>query len=201
MIICSIIIIFTNKERKMARARTKDELIAFSNENIEKLFGLISKMTPAQKETPFDFSKDASKKEAHWSRDKNVRDVLVHLYEWHNLLFAFVKNNLDGDRKSKGKNIPYLPPEYNWKTYGQMNVMFWQKNQETSLETAVSQLKKSHTKAMKLAETFTDEELFTKKYYDFTGTSNLGSYFVSNCSSHYDWAIKKIKCHCKNVGK
>jgi hypothetical protein len=30
----------------------------------------------------FDF--DAPKlKEAHWTRDKNFRDVLVHLHEWH----------------------------------------------------------------------------------------------------------------------
>ena len=33
----------------------------------------------------------AAKKEAHWSRDKNVRDVLIHLYEWHQLMLKFPK--------------------------------------------------------------------------------------------------------------
>ena len=50
-----------------------------------------------------------------------------------------------------------------------------------------------------LAERYSNEELFTKKYFNWTGTTDLGSYFVSTTSSHYDWAIKKIKSHCKKV--
>ena len=46
---------------------------------------------------------------------------------------------------------------------------------------------------------YSNEELFTKKYFNWTGTTDLGSYFVSTTSSHYDWAIKKIKSHCKKV--
>ena len=57
----------------------------------------------------------------------------------------------------------------------------------------------THQKAIALAETFSNEELFTKKYFPWTGTTDLGSYFVSSTSSHYDWAIKKIKLHCKKV--
>ena len=30
------------------------------------------------------------------------------------------------------------------------------------------------------------------------GGTVLGSYFVSTTSSHYDWAIKKLKAHRKN---
>ena len=30
-------------------------------------------------------------KEAHWGRDKNIRDVYAHLYEWQVLLQNFVK--------------------------------------------------------------------------------------------------------------
>jgi hypothetical protein len=40
--------------------------------------------------TEFDFSADASKKEQHWSRDRNLRDVLLHLYEWHQLFNKWV---------------------------------------------------------------------------------------------------------------
>jgi hypothetical protein len=29
-----------------------------------------------------DYSEDEKKKEARWKRDKNLRDVLIHLYEW-----------------------------------------------------------------------------------------------------------------------
>jgi hypothetical protein len=51
---------------------------------------------------------------------------------------------------------------------------------------------------MKLADTFSNEELFSKGTYKWVGGSTLGSYFVSNTASHYDWAMKKIKAHIKN---
>ena len=51
---------------------------------------------------------------------------------------------------------------------------------------------------MALAETFTNEQLFAKGTYTWVGGSTLGSYFVSCTSSHYDWAIKKLKAHIKN---
>ena len=57
-------------------------------------------------------------------------------------------------------------------------------------------LAESHEKVLALADKYSNEELFTKKYFSWTGTTDLGSYFVSTTSSHYDWAIKKIKLHC-----
>jgi hypothetical protein len=42
-------------------------------------------------------------------------------------------------------------------------------------------------------ETHSDEELFEKKRYQWTGTTSLGSYLVSATSSHYEWALKLIK--------
>jgi hypothetical protein len=41
------------------------------------------------------------------------------------------------------------------------------------------------------------EELFAKKAFSWTGTTTLGAYCVSATSSHYDWAIKKLKNHLK----
>ena len=80
-----------------------------------------------------------------------------------------------------------------------MNMMFWNRHQSTSLEDAKKMLAESHKKVLALAETFTNEELFTKKHFSWTGTTDLGSYFVSSTASHYDWEIKKIKAHCKRV--
>ncbi|MBP9626414.1 MAG: ClbS/DfsB family four-helix bundle protein, partial [Synergistaceae bacterium] len=83
------------------------------------------------------------------------------------------------------------------KTYPQMNVELWEKHQSTLYESSIEMLKESHAKAMGIMETFTDEELFTKKYFSWTGSTTLGSYCVSATSSHYDWAMKKIKKHIK----
>ena len=176
----------------MVRPQTKENLMIAAKENFEKLNTLISKMSDKELTTPFDFSKDEKKKEAHWKRDKNLRDVLIHLYEWHQLILNWVESNQKGEEK------PFLPEPYNWRTYGDMNVEFWKKHQNTSLEDATKALQKSHKEVLKLAENFTNEELFSRKIYKWVGGSTLGSYFVSTTSSHYDWAIKKLKAHQKN---
>ena len=176
----------------MVRPQTKEDLMIAAKENFEKLNTLISKMSDKELTTPFDFSKDEKKKEAHWKRDKNLRDVLIHLYEWHQLILNWVESNQKGEEK------PFLPEPYNWRTYGDMNVEFWKKHQNISLEDATRNLEKSHKDVLELAEKFTNEELFSRKIYKWVGGSTLGSYFVSTTSSHYDWAIKKLKVHQKN---
>ena len=45
------------------------------------------------------------------------------------------------------------------------------------------------------------DELFMPKYFAWTGNAALGDYCVSTTSSHYDWAMKKIKAHIKNCAK
>ena len=69
----------------MARPTTKADLMEASENNYEELKGFIASMTEQELSTPFDFSKDEKKKEAHWQRDQNLRDILIHLYEWHRL--------------------------------------------------------------------------------------------------------------------
>jgi hypothetical protein len=82
-----------------------------------------------------------------------------------------------------------------------MNVEFWKKHQDTPLIDANRMLKESLKNVMALIETFSNDELFAKKTFAWTGTSTLGAYCVSATSSHYDWAIKKIKVHIKKSNK
>lgn len=159
--------------------------------NFGKVWDLIDSMNDESLNTKFDFCRDTKKNEAHWSRDKNLRDVLIHLYEWHQLLLKWVASN------ESGKKANFLPEPYTWKTYGEMNVEIWKKHQGTKLVDAKEMLKKSHKNVINLVDRFSNDELFTKKYFDWTGTTTLGSYCVSTLSSHYDWAIKKLKAHCK----
>ncbi len=176
----------------MSRATTKSELISLSIDNYDKLNKLISELTEKELSTPFDFSSSINKKELHWKRDKNLRDVLVHLYEWHQLLLTWILSNQNGESK------PFLPSPYNWKTYGELNIKFWEKHQNTSLEDAKAMFQKSHEDVLSLAETFSNDKLFSKGIFEWVGTNALGSYFTSNMSSHYDWAMKKLKAHKKN---
>ncbi|WP_277063171.1 ClbS/DfsB family four-helix bundle protein [Schaalia cardiffensis] len=176
----------------MARPTSKEDLIAASARGYGKLKEFAASMTEDELEAPFDFSADKGKTEAHWSRDKNLRDVLTHLHEWHRLLLDWVGANIAGERR------PFVPEPYTWRTYGDMNVALWRRHQETSLEEAEKLLAESHNAVMALVEGFSDEDLFHKGRFDWTGTTTLGSYFVSATSSHYDWALKKLRAHRRN---
>ncbi|EID71006.1 PF08020 family protein [Streptococcus pseudopneumoniae SK674] len=138
----------------MPRPKTKEELVLASKENYEKLNLFISQLSEDELQTPFDFSRDPKKKEAHWKRDKNLRDVLIHLYEWQQLLLTWVHSNQEGHEK------PFLPESYNWKTYGEMNVTFWKKYQKTSLEEATRLLEQSHREVLELIEGFRVDRSF-----------------------------------------
>lgn len=65
-------------------------------------------------------------------------------------------------------------------------------------EEALEKFKDSHKRVMEALDTFSQEELFTNTFYPWVGGSCIGGYFISTTSSHYDWAMKKIKAHKKN---
>lgn len=175
----------------MARPTTKADLVLSATDKFKNLWELIDSMPIKMQKAPFEWGDLSGKKEAFWKRDKNIRDVLIHLYEWHQLLLNWVEKN------EAGETTPFLPPPYNWRNYGQMNVEFWEKHQKTSYEDAQKMVKESHKKVMVLIESFTNEELFSKGVYSWTGGSTLGSYCVSATASHYDWAMKVIRAHKK----
>ncbi|WP_165310229.1 ClbS/DfsB family four-helix bundle protein [Vibrio ziniensis] len=177
----------------MARAKTKEELVFQSEQGFSKLWSFIDSMPESSLNTEFDFSDDPSKKEQHWHRDRNLRDVLIHLYEWHQLLIKWIDSNVAGDA------VNFLPEPYTWKTYGEMNVEFWRKHQATDLLQAQKWLRESHCAALAIVENFTNEELFNKQSFNWTGTTTLGSYCISAMPSHYDWALKKIRAHVKKT--
>jgi hypothetical protein len=177
----------------MARATTKQDLLIAANGQFNKLWKLIDAMSDETQNLSFSSDMATAGKETHWGRDKNLRDVLVHLYEWHQLLLNWINTNC------AGKQSPFLPEPYNWRTYPAMNVEFWKKHQLTSLVDAKDMLKTSHKKVMDLIEPFSNDELFAEKALNWTGNSILGAYCVSVTSSHYDWAMKKIKLHIKQT--
>lgn len=179
----------------MPRAQTKADLLIAANEQYTKLWAMIDGMTADEQNAAFCFPVTEKDKEAHWRRDKNLRDVLVHLYEWHQLLLNWVSANQSG-----GEIVTFLPAPYNWKSYGQMNVGFWEKHQGTSLDDAKAMLRKSHADVLALIEGYTNDELFQKARFNWSGTTNIGSYCVSATASHYDWAMKKLKRQIKALG-
>lgn len=165
----------------MARPAIKSDLLDAADTQYTKLLSLINTLSSEELSMPFLFE----------DRDKSVRDVLIHLYEWHNLVLNWVKANQNGEKRK------FLPEPYNWRTYPAMNIGFFEQHQTTSYDDAKTMLADTHQQIITMIESFSNDELFTKKYFTWSGTTNIGTYFVSSTSSHYDWAIKKIKKQIK----
>ncbi len=155
----------------------KEILLLNSDKNLKSLLEIIESV-PSRKRGISIETQD---------RDKNFRDVLMHLYEWHVMLERWYREGMDGD-------IPFIPaPGYKWGTIKQLNMRIWENYQDVTLNQAIKKLKLSHERVMGLIKLHTNEEIVTKKYYKWTKTSNLYSYFAANTSSHYVWATKKCE--------
>jgi hypothetical protein len=161
----------------MSRPKNKIELLDLSKKNFESLLGFIENLSQDDQNKEFPLG----------TMNRNIRDVLMHLHHWHLMMLEWYTIGMNGIK-------PEMPAKgYTWKTTPKLNKWIWEKYQTTTLEDSMVNIKSSYHKIRDLIESHTDEELFEKKRYKWTGTSSLGSYLVSATSSHYDWAIKLIK--------
>jgi hypothetical protein len=178
----------------MANPKNKQELLASMTDDYAKLCDQIAKMSDEEKAKPFDFAADPKKCGVRWQYDRCLRDLLIHLYEWQVLMRDFVQNIREGHPRD------YLPDEYH-RNYHEMDKMLVEKHQNTPLEEATSLLQQTQDEMLSLADSFTDEELFTKGFYKNTYTTTMAAYFVSVTTSPYGQAVKLLKTHQKNCRK
>ncbi|MET2983824.1 ClbS/DfsB family four-helix bundle protein [Aureibaculum conchae] len=161
----------------MPRPKTKAELLDLSQKNFRKLNDFVDSFSDQEQHT--DFPKG--------TLNRNIRDVLAHLHHWHLMFLDWYKVGMSGEN-------PDMPAKgYTWKTLPDLNRVIFEKYQDTNLETSRQLFNDSFNKIQKLIEKHTNEELFEKKRYKWTGTTSLGAYLISATSSHYDWAYKLIK--------
>jgi len=164
-----------DKKRRNFTVTTKQQLLTEAEEQFQTLLNFIHTI-PAKKRT---FSIETTK------RNKNFRDVLMHLYEWHAMLERWYREGMDGD-------TPEMPaPGFKWRQLDKLNDQIRDNYDHIKLSQAIKKVTLSHHRIFQLIEQHTDEQIFTKQYYKWTKTSNLYSYFAANTSSHYSWAIKQ----------
>jgi hypothetical protein len=174
----------------MSKLATKADLIKAADEQFKKLWDMIDSMSNEEQNAEFDFG-DIEKKESHWDRDRNLRDVLIHLYEWHQLVLTWVANNEKGEKRS------FLPPGITWANYQKMNVAFFEKHQSTPYNESKRMVKESHEQMMAMMERYSEAELFDKNAFNLGLRSSIADYCRSATSSHYVWASTKVKMHVK----
>ncbi|MEM0941867.1 MAG: ClbS/DfsB family four-helix bundle protein [Bacteroidota bacterium] len=161
----------------MPRPKTKNELLNLSQQNYEKLNDFINKYT--QEEQLAEFSTN--------TMNRNIRDVLAHLHHWHLMMLDWYAVGMAGAK-------PDIPAKgYTWKMVPELNKWIWRKYNQTDLEQIRELLQNSYDKVRSIIKKHSNNELYEKKKYKWTGTTSLGSYLISATSSHYDWALKLIK--------
>lgn len=164
----------------MSRPKTKRELLGLSRENYQKLIGFIDSFSEDEVHAEF----------PEGTLNRNIRDVLAHLYHWHLMFLNWYNEGMAGKK-------PDMPAKgYFWKDTPALNREIWKMYRDKDLDEVRRLLDGSHTKVRKIIEKHTDAELFEKKRYKWTGSTSLGVYLVGATSSHYDWAYKLIK-KCK----
>lgn len=165
------------KNNIMPRPKSKSELIELSQNNYVRLLDLVNS-----------YSKQDTKKEfPKGTLNRNITDVLAHLHEWHLMMLEWYNIGMKGQK-------PDMPAKgYTWKTLPDLNKKIWENYRNIKFEEAKNLLDKSYLEVQKLIKKHSNEELFEKKRYKWTGTTSLGAYLISNTSSHYDWGIKLIK--------
>ena len=159
----------------MARPTDKTTLLKQSAATFEELMNLIDKLPDVDRLFP------------EGTMNRNVRDVLMHLHDWHQLFLNWYVVGMDGEK-------PIMPAVgYGWGDTPALNKAFWEASQAVSFTEAKSLLQRSHAELQGIIERHSEEELFTKKYYPWTGSTSLASYLISATSSHYEWALRLIK--------
>lgn len=159
------------------RPKTKTELLTLSQKNYDRLIELIDQMNKQEQLTDF----------APGTMNRNIRDVIAHLHHWHLMMLNWYTIGMKGEK-------PAMPAKgYSWKTVPAFNQWIWEKYNKITLDDAYEMFRCSYKKVRKIIEKHSNEELFEKKRYPWTGSTSLGSYLVSATSSHYDWAYKLIK--------
>ncbi len=161
----------------MPKPKTKTELEQQCQQNFEKLLQLIDGFSREEREQSF----------PEGTMNRNIRDVIGHLHHWH-LMF------LDWYVVGMNKEQPDMPAKgFTWKMTPILNRQIWEKCQTVSFLNMLEQVKTSHGKVHQIIVKHSNEELFEKKKYKWTGSTSLGAYLISNTSSHYTWAYKLIK--------
>lgn len=161
----------------MPRPTNKTELFDQSQKNFKTLMTFVNNLSEAERNMDF----------PPGTMNRNIRDVLAHLHEWH----LMMKDWYETGNKGKKPDIP--AKGYTWKNTPELNKKIWEKNRHIPFETIYAALSDSHNNMIKIIESHSNEELFDKKRYAWTGTTSLGAYLISSTSSHYDWALKLIK--------
>ena len=163
----------------MSRPTTRDDLVDRIDRDFEALWTSIHPISAGDRER-------AGACEA-WS----VKDLLAHLDAWHDLFLEWEAVGRDGGKAQ-------MPaPGYSWKQTPELNEQIWRRTRDDAWDDVASRVATSHARVREVVAGYSDDDLFTKRRFAWTGSTSVGSYAISATTSHYDWARKQIRSFLK----
>ncbi|MCY3410720.1 MAG: ClbS/DfsB family four-helix bundle protein [Candidatus Heimdallarchaeota archaeon] len=127
---------------------------------------------------------------AGWS----VKDIMAHLFEWEGKFISWYEIGKEGVD-------PEPPaPGLKWNQLTIVNQKIYEKYKNWELKRVRKQFNESYERTLNFVQQLSEEEIFTKGYYEWLGKSTFKSYISANTSGHYLWAKKKIRQWKKEKG-
>lgn len=163
----------------MARAQNKKQLLEFGQKEFDRLLELVGKLTVDERDNEFIYDNRTSK------------DIVAHILAWQLLEFSWYQEGMNG-------NKPAIPaPGYTFKDAPKLNEKLYQEYKSIEWDDLIKKFTTSHKTLVSIVNSHTDEELSTKKKYEWTGSTSITCYLASALSSHYVWGIDLLKKHFK----
>ena len=163
----------------MARAQNKQQLLDFGEKEFDRLMGLVSGLTPDQRDKEYVFD------------NRTAKDIVAHLLAWQLLELTRYQEGMNGKK-------PAIPaPGYTFKTAPELNEKLYKEYKLIDWSDLKKKFTTSHNQLLTIVHNHTDEELSTKKKYAWTGSTSITCYLASALSSHYVWGIDLIRKHFK----
>lgn len=116
----------------------------------------------------------------------SVKDFIAHRTEWGRMMLRWLAD-------ARAGKTPAVPAEgYTWGQLNELNAQIHDQFADITLDDAEGSFTEVHDELLTVIGACSEDELFTKKYYSFTGTSDLATYFTSATGGHYRSAYKHI---------
>lgn len=165
----------------MGRPTSRDELLARMDSELDALLADVELLAPDELTRPGACG------------DWSAKDLLAHLDAWLELFLGW-------ERIGSAGGQPAMPaPGFTWAELPALNAELRSRSLGDAPDAVMSRLRSSHQQAWDVIAGYTDDDLFAKRRYGWTGTTSVGSYAVSATTSHYAWARKEVRRYTKGL--
>jgi hypothetical protein len=165
----------------VARATSKLELLEAAEREFGRLWKAVESVPEADREL------------AGACEEWSVKDLLAHLYAWHEMAIGWEREGSAGEQ-------PAVPAEgYTFAETPALNQAIFERTQHDDWDDVVARLRMTHAAMLAVIDSYDDPDLFTKQRYAWTRSTSVGVYMVSATSSRYAWASKLIRKWAKTL--